>query len=240
MLILSIVTFFIYETYWFATQRKHLVKKTGVKIPSAWWIVVATAGAWLSVIGLIIAILVNINALLVSSIVFGVLIVSFSIIRIVWVWHFLIGAAKIVSPRVTLGWLLVHLFLIGVSVIFILQYYFNRKPNPKQKNPSTKFVVLSLVAIIAIQGISGVAYFYNEYPQLEKSVMQSQEVIELGKQTELLDKKYQACTQQLDSDFPVVTEENEPDYLQGWDDCDAIRIEQNKAVDAYNAASRNL
>lgn len=136
--------------------------------------------------------------------------------------------------------------MFGFTVIFIAQYYFNRKPDPKQKQPTRKFVGLSIAAIVFIYlgaittgVILGVMDIQND-PQIQSSLAGNKELNELAKQTVLLEKQYTGCVKQLNESYPYIDEENELAYNDDEAICEDIRIEQNKAVSAYEALAEKL
>lgn len=246
MILLSIVTLGFYELYWVITQRQPLMKKTKIPIHSIKWPIAYFATVFVvTVVSTVISILVSdITTLFITLGIAMLLLILSTIARIWWMWSFLKAAERIVQPRVTFGWLIVHLILVSVSVIFIVQYYANKKKTPKQTRPTRRFVVLSIVSIVVIQVIIPIVIVVlSLVPVLSEivpPVIDSPELQSLNKATYVLDKEYKGCVHQLDIDYPYVTADNQEKYLVAYDDCEAARIKQNKAVEDYNALYKKL
>jgi hypothetical protein len=249
MILLQIVTLGFYEFYWLSFQKKYLEKKTKKKLPSNKWllaicILVGVAYAmdvviyfvpdesWVLILTLFIAVLV--------------LIFAAAIIRFVWVILFLRAASKVLEPRMTFVWLLILHITLGVGH-FVAQHYANKKADPKQKAPTRRFIVLSIVSIVLFYFaipttafIIGAVYIGHIVANSQTMLDNDPRYSEFEKKADLLSKQYDGCVEELDATYRVVTDENVDAYSSAYDACEAIRIEQNKAVDDRDARSNEL
>lgn len=72
MILLSIVTLSYYEVYWLVTQKPYLVKKTGAKLPSSWWLIgsaIATIPFYVFFAFLLFTSLLNLTATIIGIVV---------------------------------------------------------------------------------------------------------------------------------------------------------------------------
>src|SRR5690349_20822287 len=115
MIVLSFVTFGIYNTVWYARRRNEMVSNYNVSIPHWWWLV---APSLLSLA--IFFILLFIHAMDPSPA--GVVIVLMSLmtfpfvisgIFLWWMWQFGKAAEKITQGKVTLAWVMIYTLLLS-------------------------------------------------------------------------------------------------------------------------------
>lgn len=250
--LLSIVTLFYYHTYWFCVQRRPLMKESGLSIPSNWWLIGSTIVSTLGVAGALAFSFIFSDDLLLLLVVislFTLVLMASVAVYIWWVISFLRTADVLLKNRVSLSWMLLHFFFISIDVVFILQYYFNRKANKKQKETSSRFIAFSIIEFVAFYLFFialGTALVIsslivtNPTTGNPEIIFENKELNELGAKTVLLEKKYNGCIEDLDATYPTITDENEQAYLDGYDACEEIRIEQNKAVDEYNELQQKL
>lgn len=154
VIVLSIITLGIYQLYWLAVQKKYVEKSTSTKLPSTGWLVSVGIGYIpLFIAAVVLGLLPTSNDL--STLLAILLLACFvmavsSYTTVVYIWWsimFMRGAEKVLAPRFTLVWMIIHLFTTGLGVI-IMQYYANRKPRKSQTQPSKRFVTLSIIAIV--------------------------------------------------------------------------------------------
>jgi hypothetical protein len=242
MILLTFVTFGIYNTVWYARRRNEMVKNYNVSIPHWWWLVTP------SLLSLaIISIFVFIYAIDPSPAAFVVMLVPLVSAPFVvwgfylwWLWHFGKAAEKVTQGRVTLVWMVIYIFLLGGYIQYVLQYYFNRLPKiptTKRYEPSKRFVKYSVIAIIVLQVLSvgaGIAINILNIRSQAPWANQDPRYLESVK----LMHNYDTCLDKLNADFPgEITEgAEEKAYNKGYAACDEIRVRQNAAADAYNSA----
>lgn len=168
MVVLSLVTFGIYNTVWLARRRNEMVENYNVAIPRWEWLV---APSLLSLaIFFILTFIQDMGPSLVGAIIVLIpMIVSPFVIwgiSIWWMWHFGKAAEKVTRGRVTLVWVMIYAFLLNGYLSYVLQYYFNRLPksdaaSAKQHQPSKRFVKYSIIAIVVVQVLNigaGIAF----------------------------------------------------------------------------------
>lgn len=238
MTVLYVLTLGIYGIVWLARRRNELAQVIKQKLLPNSMIYGAIVGMTAIIAGLTVA-TINVESLGFSGLiaiysVAAVLALCVSFLFLWWLWFFLIASIKVVGPRLNLGWLLAHAVITGFSYMFVLQYYFNRKSTAGQKSPSKKFVNWSIalfVVYLAGSGVYGAVLGFTSAPLIE--VKETPIMQELSKKSQLLYKKYEACAQEINKVYEIVTDETEAAYLKAYDDCEAVRVEQNKAAEEY-------
>jgi hypothetical protein len=238
MTVLYVLTLGIYGIVWLARRRNELAQVTKQKLLPNSMMYGAIVGMTAIIAGLTVA-TINVESLGFSGLiatysVAAVLALCVSFLFLWWLWFFLIASIKVVGPRLNLGWLLAHAVITGFSYMFVLQYYFNRKSTSGQKSPSKKFVNWSIalfVVYLAGSGVYGAVLGFTSAPLIE--VKETPIMQELSKKSQLLYKKYEACAQEINKVYEIVTDETEAAYLKAYDDCEAVRVEQNKAAEEY-------
>jgi hypothetical protein len=244
VIVLSIVTFGIYNTVWLAKRRNEMVENYDVSIPDWWWLVAPSLLSFA-----LYFILFFIESASPSQ--FGPLIIFMSLmtaslvvsgILLWWLWQFGKAAEKITQGKVTLGWVMIYVLLLGGCIQYVLQYYFNRlpkAPTTKQYEPSKRFVKYSIVAIVVLYifwfgaGVAMSALGTN--PSWMLSNKQNAQYL---KSVQLL-QEYNGCIDNLNNDFhgEIAEGEQQAAYDKAASDCEAIRARQNTAADGYNAST---
>lgn len=245
VILLSIVTFEIYSIVWFVRRRSELISNYKLKVPHWGWLLAPSA------IGSILTVPVSLMVIgtikdedsqmlvITGFILFWLCIVFF--VNCWWLWKFGRASQTITNGRITPFWLLILYASVGGLATGILQYYFNRcLPRTKLKKmpterPSRRFMALALVLLV-ISSAFGVWVVTVDMPTDEIG-SRAGEANALYEKQERLYKEYEDCIKQLDAVYPEseITPEDEAEYNQGYDACESIRIEQNKAVDDYEA-----
>lgn len=245
MILLTFVTFGIYNTVWFARRRNEMVKHYDVSIPHWWWLVAPPllSLAVISIFGFIYAMDPSPTALVITLI--PVVIAPFVIwgFCLWWLWHFGKAAEKVTQGRVTLVWMVIYVFLLGSGFMqYVLQYYFNRlpkAPTDKHYQPSKHFVKYSVIAIIVFQVIvGGASIAVNLLSLRSQATLPEQQDPKYLESVKLMH-DYDACIDKLNADFPgEITEgAEEKAYNKGYAKCDEIRVRQNAAADEYNSTT---
>lgn len=90
-----------------------------------------------------------------------------------------------------------------------------------------------LVVLVVIAGAA--AWYFIAMPHSEKE----RQIRDQSSKATQLYQEHQSCTKKLDQDFKALDSTNQDAYQKAYDTCEAIRIEQNKAVDAYNQLSQS-
>lgn len=239
VIVLNIVTLGLYDIVWLAKRRNELAQTTKMKLLPNSLLYISMIGVLVAATGLGVLLLftekLGFMWVLVGICVFALLMMGLSLLFLFWLWFFLNAAAKYIGPRVGLGWLIAHAIITGFTYVFVLQYYANRKAKPSQTKPSKKFVngsialfIVWYLAAFAYGIVIGLMYTPPEVVVQDTPVMQ-----ELSKKSQLLYKKYQACAQEINTKYEFVSDETEAAYLKAYDDCEAVRVEQNKAAADY-------
>jgi hypothetical protein len=238
MIVIYVVTLGVYGIVWLARRRNELARTTKLKLLPNSMMYGAIAGITVIIAGLTVATInfdtLGFSGLIATYSIAAVFALCVSFLFLWWLWFFLIASTKVVGPRLNLGWLLAHAIITGFSYMFVLQYYFNRKPVASQKSPSKKFVNWSIalfVVYLAGSAAYGAVLGFTSAPRLE--VKETPVMQELSRKSQLLYKKYEACAQEINKVYEVVTDETEVAYLKAYDDCEAVRVEQNKAAEEY-------
>lgn len=254
VVLLSIVTFGIYMLVWLVRRRAEMVSKYGQKVPHWLWLIVPAIVVTALIVPFAIVMLLasgttpdESTALVILALLALVALVSLPayIITLWWVWQFGKAAGNVVNGKTNAIWTLLHYVFLGGVMIYVLQFLFNRAHDPKalkdqpREKPSTRFVVLSVI-FIALSFAGGTAASFMPPTDFENKLFNQVDGIEeKAKKAEELLTKYEACTEQLEVDFPEVTEENSAAYDAAYDACDEIRIEQVKAATEYHELIQN-
>jgi hypothetical protein len=245
MIVLSFVTFGIYNIVWFARRRNEMVKNYNVSIPDWQWLI----GPWLlSMATLLILVFIqatspSLAGIVIIFIAMMIASVTVSVFFFWWVWHFGKAAEKITQGRITLIWVILYVLLLGGCIQYVLQYYFNRLPKSgaattKKYQPSKRFVRYSIAAIIVLNvigvGVGIVIGMMGSYPQ---AIVQDKPDAKYLESNRLL-REYYSCMDKLDTDFPgeITQGPQEEAYKKAFNNCEAIRTKQNAAADEYNAS----
>jgi len=239
VIVLSIVTLGIYSIIWLARRRNELVDNYQQKVPSWLWLVIPGAISIALIVPAVIFtfLLISNDQLIQALLLIGIvslLLLASAIICLWWVWRFSSAMSRVIEGRVPTIWaFLIYLFL-GVALIYVHQFYINRyatdKISTKNVGPSTKFIVLTVVAIVASVILSGA----SSASMPDDSFQKLQENSAVGEKANRLIVDYTTCTDTLQKDYPEVTVENEAAYNKAYDVCNKIRIEQNAAANRYN------
>ncbi len=250
VVVLSLITLGAYSVVWYALRRDEMVRTYKVAVPHWAWPAVSLVASLATLVAFIMLSLQDYDAsspiIISATALLAVIVTASSAVSIWWLWSFCKAAEKITQGRLTLGWLVVYLLLLGPSVAkYVLQYYFNRLPQAttigdKKYHPSRKFVKYSIIVMVIVfisevvaGGVLGALSATTEQraPQLTK-----EQYSKLGRANELL-KQYNDCVDKLNNDFPAddIDATQETAYNAAYDHCEAIRVKQNTAADEYNA-----
>lgn len=248
VILLSIVTLGIYSIVWLARRRNELVDNYQQKVPSWLWLVIPSAICLAIAVPAVFLTFAfassgELMPILVMLGVLGILLLASAAICIWWMWHFSSAMARVIENRVPTVWaLLIYLFL-GTAITYVHQFYINRystdKVSEKNVGPSTKFIVLTVLAIVASVVLSSVssATMPNDFENLQEGSTVQQTTAddeELRQKAENLLVEYNTCVDSLETNYPEVTVDNEAAYTEAYNTCDAIRAEQNEAAKQYN------
>lgn len=247
LILLTIFTVGIYSLVWLARRRDEIVKQYKAKIPHWTWLIVPS----IAILALTFPVALIAYGGTMSAEGTAAIIIGFYLlaclaaygISIWWMWGFGKYAANLTEGRVSRTWIMLLWIFTGVGVIFALQYYFNRtkkvkdiETEPKFK-PSKKFIVLSSIAIAISLGLSVASFMLIPGEDLSTLTSEGREIDKKFEESERLFKSYNECLAQLEADYPgELTLENEDAYRADYDACERIRVKQNAAADAYNAA----
>jgi len=242
--LLYIVSLGFYEFIWLARRRDELTKKTKIKLPSKRWMI-GIFIAWIANVAITFALpFFNSDTgsaiFLAYVILFTLIYVATLVIKLWWLWSFFKAASSAINNKVTFGWLIAYILLLGPAYIFVLQFYFNRK-NTSQDKPTKKFVTLSIIGFVLLQvamfiiALTSMLSMMKDAGLIQPRVSHdTPEMVNALKKSSTLDKKYTACINKLNIDFVEVTNETEAAYSTAYDNCETIRLEQNQAADLYN------
>jgi hypothetical protein len=248
-IVLSIVTLGIYYVVWFARRRDEMVKHYKVSIPHWLWLIAPTPLSILAVFAVTALITIKnyefsdpMFILLITVMTFLILLING--IQIWWAWQFGKATEKITRGKLTLGWVLVYIFLLGPVALYVFQYYFNQLPKKaeigsKKYKPSQKFVSFSIIAIfiscIFWSGAGVLLTFWSEDTAPPAPQLTKEQYSKFSKANDL-NKKYEDCINKLNADFPAENADSSQEnaYNKAYDNCESIRIEQNAAADAYD------
>ncbi len=161
VLLLNIVTLGVYGIFWLINRRSEMVKNYKQDIPHWAWLL---APSMIAVALVVLSIFLlffgnrtgdNTTSMMLSVLGLGlVAILAIIGITIWWMVKFARAAAYVVNGRMTTAWVVVLYIFTGTLVGLFLQYYFNRaaspadRPNEPAQKPSTKFVVIAVLAIL--------------------------------------------------------------------------------------------
>ena len=139
VILLSLITFGIYQLYWFVVTRREMVKK-GYKIPSIWWVLAPLLGffgvALLQFLGRFVISSADVDTgstviNLISSLVGLAAILAIIPVAIYWMWQYCKAVEGVTKRNFEASlaffvWLLLAFF--GVAFIWsgIAQDYFNK------------------------------------------------------------------------------------------------------------------
>ena len=245
VIVLSLVTFGIYNTVWFAKRRNEMVKQYDISVPHWWWLIAPSLVSLAILLILLFIQITNPSPQGVVVIFTALMIVPFitSGIFLWWLWQFGKASEKITQGRITLGWVMIYALLLGGCIQYVLQYYFNRLPKSgkitsKQYQPSKRFVKYSVITIVAVYILSfGAGIAMSVLGPKVPSILPAESNLKYRESVELL-QQYNDCIDQLNADFPgEITEgEEEQAYRKAYGDCETIRVKQNAAADEYNAS----
>lgn len=252
VLLLFIVTLSIYGYYWLARSRREIMEQYKVKIPHWIWLVAPPVVAVLTLFPLAFIAMGATGKLSGTYlIVLGVLLLEILVvygIGIWWMWKYGRYAERLTQGRVSLGWIITYWIVFPLAVILMLQYSYNRTPKVKDLNakpkykPTKKFSILAYLGLAAVL-VTSVGSYYMFPEDTDWQADQAESLLIDGKYNKQLDllKKYNACNDKLNKDYPAETiaPEEEESYAVAFDTCENIRIEQNAAVDDYNKALEN-
>jgi hypothetical protein len=254
VILLSIVTLGVYSFVWLALRRTEIEKTYGLKTPHWLWLALPYIITLATVIPLAIigAILAIGNPQLFTAVILTGLVIAVlpTFITVWWIARFGAAAAKVIGGRVPTAWAIVLYLICGFVTVPIYQFYFNRfataKLPTKKVGPSVKFIALS-VALIAVS-IASNAFstrdMLNDLQQMQQDMttqqQNTQKANDLQHQAAQLDQQYQACLHNLENDFYMSEPADEARYNQAYDECEAIRIDQNRAVDAFEQLNKEL
>lgn len=250
VILLSIVTLGIYAIIWLACRRNELVQNYNQKLPHWLWLVIPGAAA----IGLAVPLFLLVLQIKDPAQAFLLIMTGTAVLSLVpfaisvwWVARYGAAVSKITAGRVPTVWTVLLYIFWGFVIAPVHQYYFNRFPTEKIPaksdfvNPSRKFVTLSAIAITIsfVLTIFSLASIPGDYQKIQQDIKQTQQDAtkneDLLHRSEALLAEYQGCIDKLESDFPGdITVEEEAVYNEAYDECEAIRVEQTEAADAYN------
>jgi hypothetical protein len=242
-ILLTIITFGIYNIFWWAKRRDELIEKYKVAIPHWIWLIIpglVSIIVWFSSI-IVIVNLVK-DPVLVSHLTiyssYVMVLIPFAI-AIWWVYRFSKVIAKLTEYRLPTGWSVALFIFWGPLLVPVQQYFINRhhdtkKLSSKRVGPSKSFVIKSSIAIavsIFLTILSFILFPVNQ----DINDIKNQE--ELYQKSERLYREHNACMDKLNQEYPEdkeIAEEEYDGYLVMYNRCEEIRKEQNAASDAYN------
>ncbi|MEO7904539.1 MAG: hypothetical protein ABIR91_01950 [Candidatus Saccharimonadales bacterium] len=234
----------MYGIVWTAKRRNEMVRDYKLSVPHWFWLVLPVV----IIVGLLGALIVTSLVLDMDGASATLLFFAFTIIALIasfgisiwWMWRFGKAAEAITQGRIGADWVLAHWIILGTTVLFILQYQFNRALDPpvreKIYKPSAKFIKWSVVAFAVALLLGVVSEIYS--PGSQSFDLMFQEAIggdQLRQKSDALLTQYNQCTEALDADYPgELTVDNEAAYDIDYAHCEDLRVKQNAAADAYN------
>lgn len=259
VLLLTVVTFTIYNIFWTVQRRNEIVASTKLKIPH-WRLYV------LPILGMGLLFSIDRAVLpadpaaplegfqLTYSIISSIVYLALIVICAWWIWQFAKAYHKLVNGRVAKGWVFVYWLFLDLFFAPVLQYYLNRLPktpdvsSKKKHKTSKKFIAWSITALVASLIAAVVlilTLFPLNYDNNGNYVPDGVDVSEMnakGEKANNLLVKYNECIEELDAKYPEdqeLTEADLDDYNTLYDKCEDIRLEQNKAADEYNSMAES-
>lgn len=237
--LLLVITLGIYGLIWLAMRRNEIVERYKIQLPP-WWLVVLPIAALLPAVFVatyVSVALLPLRAGIITATFIDLVIFSVACgVSFWWMQRFASAVEQITAGKMPVRWTMLYWTFTMVGVIIVLQHFFNSLPNKKYKSrarqPSRQFIVLSVLSFAITTLVStaffiGVLFLTTDTPTESESA----EITKLSKQADLLSKKYNYCTSQLDEKYPSVSPEQEAEYGKGYDACENIRLEQNAAAE---------
>lgn len=244
MIALYLITLGVYGFVWLAKRRNEIVRHYKLAVPHWLWIVLPIAIACAATVAVSFALVLMMpleQALYGIAALAGSLFLAVFGISIWWMVRFGRAAEQITQGKVPVLWTVLYWIFLGAVALYMLQYFFNRAPNKSihhnnaQQRPTKRFVVWSIVAFALVTAVSvaDVVYTLNTPGFLGVDIERAKEIDAIGKKAEELNTQYLACIEQLNLKYPELTEAQEADYNKGYDACEKVRLEQNKAVEEH-------
>ena len=248
VILLLIITAGLYSIFWFARNRKYLLKHNAQKIPNWTWLlsipIIYGAGCIVGFTYLVTAIIGGGD---IASSVTGYNVSIFVgcliglAIYLWWLSYFAEGIETATHGRVP-QWLsvLIGLF-IGPFVIAIHQYYINRlNANKKGETypvSSTLAIITSIFVVVGVFSfISTVSSFNASTQAIKTELIKTKERFA---EVQNLNTSYTKCTAQLATDFPGdLTAENKDAYNAANEKCDKLFADYQAAMSKYLKGDR--
>lgn len=109
-----------------------------------------------------------------------------------------------------------------------------KAPHDRQRRRLPLKVWLPALVILVVAA-GAAAWYFIAMPHSEKE----RQVRDQSSKATRLYQEHQACVKKLDEDFKALDSTNQDAYQKAYDTCEAIRLEQNKAVDTYNQLNQS-
>jgi hypothetical protein len=248
--LLILVTLGIYGLYWFGRTRNELNEKYDQNVPHWLWLVLPLILAAMLIFPAMILLIAGAFALDIpaSGILVGFYVIPALIVGIPfvisswWMWRFGKAMNNVLNGRIPAGWTLALYIFNGPWVALFHQYYLNRVKLHAQTNvlhpikPSKRFLKYTSIAIGVSLGLTATSF--TSWPKDFEDAKQSANEIDgynerveaYNKRVNDYTKQYTTCIDDLNVAYPEVTEENESQYLQGYNACEDIRLEQERFI----------
>lgn len=166
IIVLSIVTFGVYDIVWYIRRQREMESTYNLKMPHWLWMLAPEIIVLILAIPVfILAAAIGFTPLTIGLVIF-ILLLAFAAagLNIWWLVGFSRAAAKVIANRVPTGWSVVLYMILGnFAQIVALQYYINRYAGdtlPKKSvGPSKKFkniTILLIVVTIALNILSAI------------------------------------------------------------------------------------
>ncbi len=247
VIVFNTLTLGIYSLIWFAGQQRNIkhVYNQSYSMPSwVWLMVIVIAGSIASVVAPFIVLLSllgsDMPAEQIASLSYASTVVVMSLcigISAWWVYRFGAAMEVVTRGRVTKAWSFLLFLAIGPYVTAVYQYYINRLERYKkvQVKPSPKFKLASGMIVITSFALTVTSFMMNDLTPIADSIregrIRNQEYIQQIDESTL---RYDTCIDELETRYPGdLTSENEDAYTSEYDQCEAIRLEQQRFIDSY-------
>ena len=249
IILLLIITAGLYSIFWFARNRRYLVKNNSEKIPKWTWLisipVIYGAGCIIGFTYLVTAIIgggdVDASVTGYNVAIFVGCLTALAV-YLWWLSYFAEGIEKVTQGRIR-QWLsvLTGLF-IGPFVIAIQQYYINRLSSNEKGEvypiSSTLAIITSIFVVVGVFSFASTAVSFNKSTQAIKSELIKTK--ESFNHVQDLNDRYAKCTTKLATDFPGdLTDENKDAYNAASDACDKLFNDYEAALNKYLKGDRS-
>lgn len=230
---LSILTFGIYDLYWFYANWKSIKAITHEKISPGWRAWFSVFFAWQLFDQIVASAVHKGYRLRFPTRLLGVVYVAGIFTQA--------GLARITDSNPVYGYISIGLLILTTLALLPIQaainYNNDQLPKELQKSHNRKVVDVVLIAIevlvILAVFVGGISDSGNEIPPKQLTQINS------ARDTmNSLTAEYASCSSELTKEHDGVDTSNQTavdDYNSRSDSCEAVRVRQNNSVDAYNA-----